>query len=187
MKRTIAGKTRLISFVLLLSLVTGTSLFAGCGGGDSDDGGSTPTPRSTPTPTPAAGPTPTPTPVGTPTPTPASTATPTPTPSPTPTPTPTPGSLAPVTVTVSGFSFGAPVTVKSGTTVRWQNADGAPHNIIWDAFNPGSSPGPGANLPTFNGGSTSQNWVAPTVTVNTTYNYHCGIHPMMISNIVVTP
>lgn len=165
-------RTGIIWTVSLFLIVSSATAFAGCGGGDSDSG-----PSATPTPTPTA------TATATPTPTPVATATPTPTPTPTATPTP-----ATATVTVVGLSFGSPITVKSGTTVRWNNTSGAPHNVIWDARNPTSSPEPGANIPTFGGGATSDAWVAPTVTANTTYDYHCGIHGLMMSGqITVTP
>ena len=86
------------------------------------------------------------------------------------------------------MNFGSPITVKAGTVVRWQNTSGAPHDVVWDAFNPSTQPAPGANIPIFNGGTTSQPWTAPTVTANTTYDYHCSIHGLMMSGkITVTP
>lgn len=75
---------KLISSVIMLSLV------AACSGGTSSTDITTPTPTPTPVPTP----TPTPTPVPTPTPTPTPVPTPTPTPTPVPTPTPTPDTLS---------------------------------------------------------------------------------------------
>jgi len=87
-----------------------------------------------------------------------------------------------------GFSFAGPITVKSGTSVTWHNQSAGPHNVIWDGFTPNTSTSPGANIGTFSAGATSSAWVAPTVTTNTTYNYHCGIHgPTMAGVVIVTP
>lgn len=87
-----------------------------------------------------------------------------------------------------GFSFMSPVTIKSGTVVTWVNQTAATHGITWDSWIPNSSPGPGANIPVFTGGTDSNSWTAPTVTVNTTYNYHCTVHgPTMAGVIIVTP
>ena len=88
----------------------------------------------------------------------------------------------------TGFAFASPVTVKSGTTVKWTNQSSAPHSIVWDAPTPSSAPSPGAGIGTFSAGATSDAWVAPSVSANTTYPYHCGIHgPMMSGTIIVTP
>jgi plastocyanin len=88
----------------------------------------------------------------------------------------------------TGFSFESPVTVKSGTIVKWVNQSSAPHSVVWDAQTPSSAAAPGAGIGTFGAGATSDAWVAPTVSANTTYAYHCGIHgPMMSGDIVVTP
>lgn len=87
-----------------------------------------------------------------------------------------------------GFSFTSPVTVKSGTSVTWVNQSSAPHSIVWDAQSPSASPAPGAGIGVFSPGATSSAWIAPTVTVSTTYNYHCGIHgPTMAGQVTVTP
>jgi plastocyanin len=87
----------------------------------------------------------------------------------------------------TGFTFDSPITVKSGTTVKWVNQSAGPHNIVWDSA-PAGAPSPGAGIGTFAAGATSDAWVAPTVTADTTYPYHCGIHgPMMSGTIVVTP
>ncbi len=86
-----------------------------------------------------------------------------------------------------GFAF-SDSTVKSGTKVTWQNQTVASHCIMWDDRVPTTSPGPGANIPVFAGGSASGAWTAPTVTAQTTYHYHCCIHgPAMAGQITVTP
>jgi plastocyanin len=78
--------------------------------------------------------------------------------------------------------------VSSGTTVEWVNQSGVSHSVVWDTHSPSTSPSPGANLPVFASGTTSQPWIAPTVTTNTVYNYHCGIHGLMMSGMItVTP
>lgn len=88
----------------------------------------------------------------------------------------------------TGFAFTSPVTVKSGAVVTWVNTTSVPHSIVWDAQTPSTSSAPGADIATFSGGSTSASWTAPTVTVNTIYAYHCGIHgPQMSGQIIVTP
>jgi plastocyanin len=87
-----------------------------------------------------------------------------------------------------GFAFQSPVTVKSGTIVKWINQSTAPHSIVWDGFAPATSPAPGAGLAAFAAGTTSGTWTAPAVSVSTTYNYHCGIHgPTMSGVIMVNP
>ncbi|MGO8672072.1 MAG: plastocyanin/azurin family copper-binding protein [Capsulimonadaceae bacterium] len=86
-----------------------------------------------------------------------------------------------------GYAFTTPVTVKSGIVVTWVNKSSAPHSVAWDAHTPASSPGPGANLPVFQPGSSSSAWTAPAVTTSTTYNYHCTIHTSMLGVITVTP
>lgn len=123
-------------------------------------------------------------------------ATPSPTPGPASTPTPTP---APTPATVSiptindgaapmGFAFTSPETARSGDTVEWVNRSTAPHGITWDQQSPSSSPAPGANIPIFQPGSTSQSWVVPSVTQATTYHYHCTVHgPTMAGVITVSP
>lgn len=107
------------------------------------------------------------------------------------------GSAAATTATIAvannasapmGFAFASPQTVKSGTSVTWQNQSSAPHSIVWDSQTPSTSPAPGAGIGTFGAGATSGVWTAPTVTANTTYAYHCGIHgPTMAGTVIVTP
>jgi plastocyanin len=110
------------------------------------------------------------------------------TPTPTPTPTTDTVNVAANASNPTGFAFAGPTTVKSGTSVTWVNTTSAPHSIVWDSHTPSTSPAPGADIGTFTGGSTSAPWIAPTVTVSTTYAYHCGIHgPQMAGQIIVTP
>lgn len=89
----------------------------------------------------------------------------------------------------TGFSFSpAQQTVVSGQHVIWVNNSAAPHSIVWDSTTPSTSPGPGASVPQFDVNHSSQDWVAPTVTTQTTYAYHCGVHgPNMAGTIVVNP
>jgi len=88
----------------------------------------------------------------------------------------------------TGFSFDGPVTVKSGRTVRWVNQSAGPHNIVWDSVTPPGSPTAGSNIGTFSAGATSDPWVAPTTSTNTTYSYYCSIHGRQMSGTVtVTP
>jgi plastocyanin len=91
-----------------------------------------------------------------------------------------------------GYSFNnvaqSPVTVTSGDSVSWSNQSTAPHGITWDSHTPSTSPSPGANVPVFQAGATSGTWVAPAVTVTTTYDYHCTVHgPTMPGVIIVNP
>ena len=163
-------KMRPVSLLWLLPIIASGVIYVGCGG--SDDSSST-----------SASPSPSPTLAASPSPSPEVSPSPVISPSPVVSPSPTT-----VSITVVGMNFGSPITVKSGTAVTWQNASGLPHNVIWDSRSPDTSTAPGANIPTFNGGANSQPWVAPTVTTNTTYDYHCGIHgPMMSGQITVTP
>ncbi|MCA1595053.1 MAG: hypothetical protein LC772_01290 [Chloroflexi bacterium] len=88
----------------------------------------------------------------------------------------------------TGFAFASPVTVKSGAAVTWINRSGAPHSIVWDGQTPASAPSAGAGVGAFSAGATSSAWTAPTVTSQTSYAYHCGIHgPSMNGTVVVTP
>lgn len=88
----------------------------------------------------------------------------------------------------TGFAFQSPVTVSSGTVVEWVNQTGAPHGVTWDSQVPNTSPGPPATVPNFSAGTTSSTATMPTVTTQTTYNYHCTVHgPNMAGQIIVTP
>ncbi len=80
---------------------------------------------------------------------------------------------AATSVTIADFAF-APqtLTVPSGTTVTWTNADGVGHSILSDSF--GSE--------TFDGGAT----FSYTFDTPGEYTYACGLHPSMTGTIVVT-
>lgn len=88
-----------------------------------------------------------------------------------------PAAGAPAAVAIANFAFApADLTVATGTTVTWTNADGAPHSIK-------SSDGGFAS-----GGALSKG-ASYTVTFSTagTFAYVCGIHPSMRGTITVTP
>ncbi|MBD1386281.1 cupredoxin domain-containing protein [Mucilaginibacter rigui] len=94
------------------------------------------------------------------------------------TPTPTkPDPTAPkpdATVSITDFAFSpASVTVKSGGTVQWTNADSAPHTAtdLNSAFNSGTLA---------QGGKFSFKFTTPG-----TYTYHCLVHSMMANATVV--
>lgn len=88
----------------------------------------------------------------------------------------------------TGFAFQSPVTVSSGAEVEWVNKTAAPHGITWDSQTPNTSPAPPATVANFAGGTTSAVVTMPTVTTQTTYNYHCTVHgPQMSGQIVVNP
>jgi predicted lipoprotein with Yx(FWY)xxD motif/plastocyanin len=79
-----------------------------------------------------------------------------------------------VNVSISGFSFGAPLTVPVGTTVVWTNEDSAPHTAteVNGAFDSGNLAQGGTFSFTFEKAAT--------------YNYICQIHPKMKGTITVT-
>lgn len=86
------------------------------------------------------------------------------------------------------YAFTTPISVASGSMVEWINQTSVEHGITWDQQSPASSPPPGANIPIFAAGSSSTAWQAPTVTAQTTYNYHCTVHGTAMSGqIIVTP
>ncbi|HEX5322679.1 MAG TPA: plastocyanin/azurin family copper-binding protein [Capsulimonadaceae bacterium] len=88
----------------------------------------------------------------------------------------------------TGFAFQTPVTVKSGQMVKWNNLTAATHGITWDSQTPSTSPAPPAKVDLFAGGTMSQTTTMPTVTTQTTYNYHCTVHgPQMAGQIIVNP
>jgi plastocyanin len=80
---------------------------------------------------------------------------------------------AATSVTIADFTF-APqtLTVPSGTTVTWTNADGVGHSILGDSF----------SSETFDGGAT----FSYTFDTPGEYTYACGLHPAMTGTIVVT-
>ena len=80
-----------------------------------------------------------------------------------------------VTVDIKNFSFNpSPLTIKVGTKVTWINNDNVPHTVTSDS-------GSLLNSPTLSPGQS----FSFTFTKSGTENYHCTIHPMMKSKIVV--
>ncbi len=78
------------------------------------------------------------------------------------------------TITISGFSFGDPVEVAVGSTVRVVNADGTPHT--WTAVD-GS----------FDSGSLDEGEeFSFTFDEPGTYEFVCNFHPAMTSSVTVT-
>ncbi|OLB73372.1 MAG: hypothetical protein AUI14_26370 [Actinobacteria bacterium 13_2_20CM_2_71_6] len=79
-------------------------------------------------------------------------------------------------VSIQGFAFApATITVKVGTTVIWQNADGEPHTVTARDKSFASA--------TLNTGGTYRF----TFTRPGRYEYLCTIHPFMTATVVVTP
>jgi plastocyanin len=111
-----------------------------------------------------------------PTPTPAPVSSPAPAPAPAPTPGSTPVTIGTGASTAGAAAFGMnPLTVATGTTVVWTNADVTAHTATSD----------GAGV--FNTGNIGPNGGSASVTFNTagTVHYHCAIHPGMVGTIVV--
>jgi plastocyanin len=80
---------------------------------------------------------------------------------------------APV-ITISGFAFGAPVTVAGGAKVTVRNSDSSPHTV--------TAAGGAFDTRTVAPGATGS-FVAPSKPG--TYRFACGIHPSMIGSLVV--
>ena len=79
-------------------------------------------------------------------------------------------------VTIDDFAFApASITVPVGSTVTWTNKDEEPHNVVSNDGTTFHSPGMGT------GGTYS--FTFPTAG---TFDYVCGIHPMMHGTVVVT-
>ncbi len=79
-------------------------------------------------------------------------------------------------VEIKNFSFNpSTLTVKAGTKVTWTNNDSVPHTVSSDSGNllnsVSLSPGQSFSFTFTNSGTTK---------------YHCGIHPMMKAEIIVT-
>jgi plastocyanin len=107
-------------------------------------------------------------------PTPTPTRTPRPTAAPTGTPAPTSSAL--VAARIVDFAFSPQtLTVARGSSVRWTNADVAPHTVT-------------AGDGSFASGTLAQN-AAFTRAFPTagTFAYRCAIHPSMTGTVVVTP
>lgn len=87
---------------------------------------------------------------------------------------PPPASSSPTAVVIQGFAFApTPITVAKGTTVTWTNKDAVPHTATaddgsWDTGNIAS--GASKSLTFANSG---------------TFAYHCTVHPMMKSSVIV--
>lgn len=91
----------------------------------------------------------------------------------TPAPVTAPASAA-ATISISGFAFGAPVTVQPGQVVTVVNADPAPHTVTADdkhSFDAHVAP----NGQTF--------LTAPTAPGS--YPFTCTVHPMMHGTLIV--
>ena len=103
---------------------------------------------------------------------------PTPTPTPTPTPAPATGTMAvsivtgASTLTTTAYNP-SPLSVASGTTVRWTNNDSTTHTstsntAAWSSGN--LAPGDHFDF---------------TFQTTGTFTYHCAIHPGMVGTVVV--
>ncbi len=79
-----------------------------------------------------------------------------------------------VSLDIASFSFGEPITVRVGTTVRWTNGDGASHTVTLTSGGDGNSGNLGQ-------GSTFE------MTLNEPgiVEYMCTIHPNMRSAITI--
>jgi plastocyanin len=78
------------------------------------------------------------------------------------------------TITIHNFSFGEPITVKSGATITVKNTDSTAHTVTADdmSFNTGPiQPGTTASI---------------TVSKAGTVKFHCDIHNYMTGSIHVT-
>ena len=91
------------------------------------------------------------------------------------TPGPAPGGTAPVLITMSNMTFyPASVTVTKGAIVKWQNNDGYAHTV-------NSNDGTTFSSGTIEGGGS----FSYTTTVAGTFNYHCLIHGLPMSGILI--
>jgi len=83
---------------------------------------------------------------------------------------------SPDTITITGMSFPATTTVKTGTTVTWVNKDAMAHTVTSDdgtSFDSGSlNPGDSFSFVANTAGS---------------FPYHCNFHANMKGTLVVTP
>jgi plastocyanin len=81
-----------------------------------------------------------------------------------------------VVVRVENFTFNpAEITIKSGTTVTWQNADDIPHSIVEDAVKFRSA------------AFDSSEKFSMTFTDPGEVGYFCGLHPHMKGKVIVRP
>ena len=77
-------------------------------------------------------------------------------------------------ITISGFEFGAPLTVKPGATVTVTNSDGTEHTVTADAGSAFNAEVAGKGPATFTAPSQPG-----------TYAFHCNYHPMMHGQLIV--
>ncbi|MGA7816213.1 cupredoxin domain-containing protein [Caballeronia sp.] len=80
------------------------------------------------------------------------------------------------TVVIDNFAFNPPkLSIKAGTTVRWENHDDMPHLVTSD-----TTPREFASRPLDSGDSFSQTFAKPG-----TYRYFCSMHPRMTGVVIV--
>jgi plastocyanin len=93
-------------------------------------------------------------------------------------PKPQPGGTSPGLITMYNMTFApSSVTVTKGTVVKWQNNDGYAHTV-------NSNDGTTFSSGNINGGES----FSYTTTVAGTFNYHCLIHGLPMSGVlIVTP
>jgi plastocyanin len=90
-------------------------------------------------------------------------------------PPPAPGENSPGLITMYNMAFApSSVTVTKGTVVKWQNNDGYAHTV-------NSNDGTTFSSGTINGGDS----FSYTTTVAGTFNYHCLIHGLPMSGILI--
>lgn len=78
-------------------------------------------------------------------------------------------------ITISGFAFGTPLTVKAGTKITVKNSDGVDHTVTADDGN-------SFKVSVAAGGTAT--FTAPSKPG--TYKFHCAIHPQMHGTLTVT-
>jgi plastocyanin len=83
---------------------------------------------------------------------------------------------SPARITIQGFAFGAPLTVRPGAEITVVNRDGAGHTVTADD-------GKSFNV-TVAGGGGSATFTAPSAPG--TYKFHCTVHPSMQGSLVVS-
>lgn len=84
-------------------------------------------------------------------------------------------SASPARITIQGFAFGAPLTVRPGAQITVVNRDGAGHTVTADdgkSFDVSMA-----------GGGGSATFTAPSAPG--TYKFHCTIHPSMHGSLIV--
>lgn len=78
------------------------------------------------------------------------------------------------TITIAGFGFGSPLTVKPGSQVTVKNNDGVTHTVTADD---------GKSFSVSVDGNGTASFAAPSTAG--TYPFHCTIHPQMHGSLVV--